>query len=100
MRSSWRSATKAHRERRFYGASADKAMVKERVYDAKVLDKFVTRVARGIKSWRWPSGRELQSAQQIPEARVRMQIEPIPEHAQPHQRGLAILVGAFQPLQG
>src|SRR3984893_15032468 len=36
----------AHRERRFYGASADKEIVKEPVYDVKVLDKLVTRVAR------------------------------------------------------
>ena len=34
-----------HRERRFYGASADKDNVKEPVYDVKVLDKHVTRVA-------------------------------------------------------
>jgi hypothetical protein len=39
----------AHRERRFYGASADKEIVKEPVYDAKVLDKLVTRVAREIR---------------------------------------------------
>jgi hypothetical protein len=37
----------AHRERRFYGASADKEIVKEPVYDVKVLDRLVTRVARG-----------------------------------------------------
>lgn len=36
----------AHRERRFYGAAADKELVKEPVYDVKVLDKLVTRVAR------------------------------------------------------
>ena len=39
----------AHRERRFYGASADKEIVKESVYDIKVLDKIVTRVAREIR---------------------------------------------------
>jgi hypothetical protein len=39
----------AHRERRFYGASADKELVKEPVYDIKVLDKSVTRVAREIR---------------------------------------------------
>jgi len=39
----------AHRERRFYGASADKAIVKEPVYDVKVLDRLVTRVAREIR---------------------------------------------------
>jgi hypothetical protein len=39
----------AHRERRFYGASADKEIVKEPVYDVKVLDKLVTRIAREIR---------------------------------------------------
>jgi hypothetical protein len=39
----------AHRERRFYGAAADKEIVKEPVYDVKVLDKIVTRVAREIR---------------------------------------------------
>ena len=39
----------AHRERRFYGASADKEIVKEPVYDVRVLDKLVTRVAREIR---------------------------------------------------
>ena len=39
----------AHRERRFYGASADKEIVKEPVYDVKVLDKIVTRVARDMR---------------------------------------------------
>ena len=39
----------AHRERRFYGASADKEIVKEPVYDVKILDKLVTRVAREIR---------------------------------------------------
>ena len=39
----------AHRERRFYGASADKGIVKEPVYDVKALDKSVTRVAREIR---------------------------------------------------
>ena len=32
----------AHRERRFYGASADKEIVKEPVYDVKILDRLVT----------------------------------------------------------
>ena len=39
----------AHRERRFYGASADKEILKEPVYDVKVLDRLATRVAR---DWR------------------------------------------------
>jgi hypothetical protein len=39
----------AHRERRFYGASADKEIVKEPVYDVKVLDRLVTRVAREMR---------------------------------------------------
>jgi len=39
----------AHRERRFYGASGDKEIVKEPVYDVKVLDRLVTRVAREIR---------------------------------------------------
>lgn len=39
----------AHRERRFYGASADKEIVKEPVYDVKLLDRIVTRVAREIR---------------------------------------------------
>ena len=39
----------AHRERRFHGASADKEIVKEPVYDVKVLDKLVTRVAREVR---------------------------------------------------
>ncbi len=39
----------ALRERRFYGASADKEIVKEPVYDVKVLDRLVTRVAREIR---------------------------------------------------
>jgi hypothetical protein len=39
----------AHRERRFYGAAADKEIVKEPVYDVKVLDRLVTRVAREIR---------------------------------------------------
>ena len=38
----------AHRERRFYGAS-DKEIVKEPVYDVKVLDRLVTRVAREVR---------------------------------------------------
>ena len=39
----------AHRERRFYGSSADKEIVKEPVYDVKVLDRIVTGVAREIR---------------------------------------------------
>jgi hypothetical protein len=39
----------AHRERRFFGASADKEVVKEPIYDVKVLDRTVTRVAREIR---------------------------------------------------
>jgi hypothetical protein len=39
----------AHRERRFFGASADKEVVKEPIYDVKVLDRAVTRVAREIR---------------------------------------------------
>jgi hypothetical protein len=39
----------AHRERRFYGAMADKELVREPVYDVRVLDKAVTRVAREIR---------------------------------------------------
>ena len=39
----------AHRERRFYGASGDKEILKEPVYDVKVLDRLVTRVAREIR---------------------------------------------------
>jgi len=39
----------SHRERRFYGASADKESVKEPVYDVKTLDRVVTRVAREIQ---------------------------------------------------
>ena len=39
----------AHRERRFYGASADKEIVQEPVYDVKALDRLVTRVAREIR---------------------------------------------------
>ncbi len=39
----------AHRERRFYGASADKEIVKEPIYDVKLLDRLVTRVAREIR---------------------------------------------------
>jgi hypothetical protein len=39
----------AHRERRFFGAHADKEVVKEPVYDVKVLDRAVTRVAREIR---------------------------------------------------
>jgi hypothetical protein len=39
----------AHRERRFYGASADKEIVKEPVYEVKTLGRVVTRVAREIQ---------------------------------------------------
>ena len=39
----------AHRERRFYGASADREIVREPVYDVKVLDTLVTRIAREIR---------------------------------------------------
>ena len=39
----------AHRERRFYGSSADKEIIKEPVYEVKVLDRLVTRVAREIR---------------------------------------------------
>ena len=38
----------AHRERRFYGASADREIVKEPVYDVKALDGLVGRGAREI----------------------------------------------------
>jgi predicted RNase H-like HicB family nuclease len=36
----------AHRERRFFGSSADREIVKEPVYEVKVLDRLVTQVAR------------------------------------------------------
>ena len=39
----------AHRERRFYGASADREIVKEPVYDVKALDRLVGGVAREIR---------------------------------------------------
>lgn len=39
----------AHRERRFYGAAADKELVREPVYDVRSLDKAVTRVAREMR---------------------------------------------------
>jgi hypothetical protein len=39
----------AHRERRFYGSTADKEIVKEPVYDVKTLDRLVTQVAREIR---------------------------------------------------
>jgi len=39
----------AHRERRFYGATADKELVREPIYDVRALDKAVTRVAREIR---------------------------------------------------
>jgi hypothetical protein len=38
----------AHREPRFYGAAADKELVREPVHDIRSLDKAVTRVAREI----------------------------------------------------
>jgi hypothetical protein len=37
------------RERRLHGASADKEIVTEPVYEVKVLDRVVTRVAREIR---------------------------------------------------
>ncbi len=37
------------RERRWHGAHADKETVREPVYDVKVLDKMVGRVAREIR---------------------------------------------------
>jgi hypothetical protein len=37
------------RERRIYGATADKELVREPVYDVKSLDKAVTHVAREIR---------------------------------------------------
>jgi hypothetical protein len=39
----------AHRERRFYGSTADREIVKEPVYEVKVLDRLVTQVAREIR---------------------------------------------------
>jgi hypothetical protein len=39
----------AHRERRFFGSSADRELVREPVYDVKVLDRAVTRVGREIR---------------------------------------------------
>ena len=39
-----------HRERRFFGSSADRELIREPVYDVKTLDKLVTRVARGGQS--------------------------------------------------
>lgn len=39
----------AHRDRRFYGAAADKEIVREPVYDVKVIDRLVTRLAREIR---------------------------------------------------
>src|SRR2546430_9905873 len=39
----------AHRERRFYGATADKELVEEPVYGVKSLDRTVTRGAREIR---------------------------------------------------
>lgn len=39
----------AHRERRFYGSSADREIVKEPVYEVKTLDRLVTQVAREIR---------------------------------------------------
>ncbi len=45
----------AHRERRFYGASADKEIVKEPVYDVKVLDRLVNELDRRRTAIRIPS---------------------------------------------
>src|SRR5262249_38597810 len=39
----------AHRERRFFGSTADRELVKEPVYDVKILDRTLTRVAREIR---------------------------------------------------
>lgn len=39
----------AHRERRFLGSSADRELVREPVYDIKVIDRMVTRVAREVR---------------------------------------------------
>jgi hypothetical protein len=39
----------AHRERRFLGAAADREIIKEPIYDVRVLDRLVTRVAREIR---------------------------------------------------
>lgn len=39
----------AHRERRFLGATADREIIKEPIYDLRVLDRLVTRVAREIR---------------------------------------------------
>lgn len=39
----------SRRERRFLGASADREILREPVYDVKALDKSVTRVAREIR---------------------------------------------------
>lgn len=39
----------AHRERRFLGASAERELVKEPVYDVKILDRMVAGVAREIR---------------------------------------------------
>ena len=39
----------AHRERRFLGAAADREIIKEPIYDLRVLDRLVTRVAREIR---------------------------------------------------
>ena len=38
-----------HRERRFFGSSADREIVKEPVYDVRALDRTVTQVAREIR---------------------------------------------------
>jgi hypothetical protein len=38
----------AHRERRFYGAT-DREFIREPMYDVRVLDRVVTRVAREIR---------------------------------------------------
>ncbi len=51
----------AHRERRFYGA--DKEIVKEPVYDVKVLDRVVTRDRAGQSLWGGPEGRVISRRQ-------------------------------------
>lgn len=59
----------AHKERRFYGASAGKEFVKEPVYDVKILDKLVTRVAREVRL-RW--GRKTPSRPRKPSVEARL----------------------------
>jgi hypothetical protein len=39
----------AHRERRYFGSTADREVVKEPIYDVKAVDRSVTRVAREIR---------------------------------------------------